>query len=94
MLPLHAGDGNRTHDLLITNQVLYQLSYAGKALTPFGVLKAALNSHRVVTKSSDHDAPGLHLLTAARWRAISASITPVDTEALRLSKPADMGIFT
>ena len=24
-----AGDGNRTRDLLITNQLLYQLSYAG-----------------------------------------------------------------
>jgi hypothetical protein len=24
-----AGDVNRTHDLLITNQLLYQLSYAG-----------------------------------------------------------------
>ena len=26
-----AGNRNRTHDLLITNQLLYQLSYAGKA---------------------------------------------------------------
>ncbi len=24
-----AGNRNRTHDLLITNQLLYQLSYAG-----------------------------------------------------------------
>ena len=27
-----AGSRNRTRDLLITNQLLYQLSYAGKAL--------------------------------------------------------------
>ena len=26
-----AGDGTRTRDLLITNQLLYQLSYAGQA---------------------------------------------------------------
>ncbi len=25
-----AGEGTRTHDLLITNQLLYQLSYASK----------------------------------------------------------------
>ena len=25
-----AGEGNRTSDLLITNQLLYQLSYTGK----------------------------------------------------------------
>ena len=29
-----AGNGTRTHDLLITNQLLYQLSYAGKAVKP------------------------------------------------------------
>ena len=28
-----AGDGIRTRDLLITNQLLYQLSYAGTAIT-------------------------------------------------------------
>jgi hypothetical protein len=27
-----AGSKNRTHDLLITNQLLYQLSYAGMGL--------------------------------------------------------------
>ena len=29
LILLGAGDGNRTRDLLITNQLLYQLSYAG-----------------------------------------------------------------
>ncbi len=35
-----AGDGTRTRNLLITNQLLYQLSYAGK--TPVSVITTSL----------------------------------------------------
>ena len=38
LLSMKAGERTRTADLLITNQLLYQLSYAGKKmLTPLGV---------------------------------------------------------
>jgi hypothetical protein len=56
-----AGGGIRTRDLLITNQVLYQLSYTGKAPellgkpSTQGLLWAALLIHVRKSKSSVED---------------------------------------
>jgi hypothetical protein len=57
---LLAGGGIRTRDLLITNQVLYQLSYTGKAPELLGkpatpVTRAALLIHGGMGKSSVED---------------------------------------
>jgi hypothetical protein len=34
---LEAGGGTRTHGLLITNQLLYQLSYSGVSISWYGL---------------------------------------------------------
>jgi hypothetical protein len=64
-LYLRAEDGTRTRDLLITNQLLYQLSYSGKKKTfPFFGMAKVMESfvqqnfvslffHGIQTKSPD-----------------------------------------
>ena len=46
-----AGNRNRTYDLIITNDALYQLSYSGtgrdfKALAEVGQFKVSVNQHQ------------------------------------------------
>ena len=70
-----AGGGIRTRDLLITNQVLYQLSYTGKAQTcenSTGKLHdPTLQGRRSIpadfyASQGDHDVPREHRLTPVR----------------------------
>ncbi len=81
-----AGGGNRTRDLLITNQVLYQLSYTGKIPNclrkPATRLSrgGALYPRRVWQVKEIPDG----MTIQPRWRAISYSRTPAETDALRL----------
>ena len=61
--PLFSGanDVTRTHDLLITNQLLYRLSYASSFCRFLGSLYILSRRVAVVNRNCRHFAPGLRL---------------------------------
>lgn len=82
-----AGAGIRTRDLLITNQVLYQLSYTGKVPNCLGKPATRLSRGGALYPRVPRQVKEIsnNALDQPRWRAISYSSTPVETDALRLA---------
>ena len=98
--PPWAGGGTRTRDLLITNQLLYQLSYTGKASgLPKTAETRSIHRQRPSVKCCLHEFPSdtpssAPTFSPSRWRNNSYNTIPVETEALREEICPTIGIFT